>query len=146
MELIQLKPFETLEKKELQELAKKTARELMNEGYSDAVVLTVLARKASEYLAAYAQELNSDARAELQNYDNNQADIYGARLELSSTGTRLDLEADPVYSNLQEELKQRAALLKMAYLQEKPVYDSEGVEVPKVPIKSPSKEVLKVKL
>lgn len=145
-EIVKLKEFEKLDKAELQQLGKSLARAKMDEGYSDAVVLTVLARKAVEYLSSYAAELNSDARAELESYDNNTADIYGAKLELSSTGHRLDYEADPVYSELQEKLKQRQALLKIAYIQNEAVFDSAGKEVPKVPIKTQSKEVLKVKI
>lgn len=44
----------------------------------------------------------------------------------------LNLTDDQIYSNLSEQLKERGELLKLAYKSKNEIYDSEGVEVPKV--------------
>ena len=62
-----------------------------------------------------------------------------------NTGDRLEYANDEVYSNLQKKLKQREDILKTAYKSDEAIYDSEGVEVPKVGIKTHGKITLNVK-
>jgi hypothetical protein len=39
---------------------------------------------------------------------------------------------DPIYAEMQSQLKEREELLKTVLKVENPVYDSEGIEIPKV--------------
>ncbi len=135
-----------LSKKELQEVAIKDAENKMNEGYSSAIDLTVMLRKAAEYIASYVKALDSVARQELAQENNQEADRLGAKLSLSSTGKRLDYSADPIYNDLQNRLKDREELLKLAHKSKDAIYDQYGAEVMKVPVKYASREVLKIRL
>ena len=135
-----------LSKKELAEVAKKDAAQKMAEGYSSALDLTVMLRKAAEYISAYVKALDSPAREELYQEDNKEADRIGAKLSLSSTGQRLDYSADPIYSDLQNRLKEREELLKLAHKSKDAIFDQYAAEVPRVPVKYASREVLKIRL
>lgn len=70
--------------------------------------------------------------------------LNGVRFSLSNTGDRLDYEKDVLYKSLKDKLKDREDLLKLAFKSGDVIYDSDGVEVPKVPIKTHSKSVIKV--
>ncbi len=64
----------------------------------------------------------------------------------SSGGVLKDYEKDPVYADLLAQLKQRKELLDLAFKSKDPIYDADGVEVPKVPVKSYRKDSLRIKL
>jgi hypothetical protein len=64
---------------------------------------------------------------------------------MRNTGDRLDYATDPIYAQIQEQLKEREALLKVAFKSKQPIYDEHGAEVPKVPVKTHGKEALVVK-
>jgi len=142
VEVIKYNVFIKLSKEQLQSDGSAKARELMEEGYSDASNLTVQARKVMEYLSAFIKELDSDTRAEVNDQD---MDVYGAVLSLSSTGDRYDLEADTEYLRIKGELTERAKWLKIASKSKEEVVLN-GAVVEAVPIKSASKEILKIKL
>ena len=93
-------------------------------------------------------ELLKNLETELRKH----VDVEGKELQWNgvtfterNTGDRLDYANDEVYSNLQKKLKQREELLKTAYKSDEAIYDSEGVEVPKVGIKTHGKITLNVK-
>jgi hypothetical protein len=62
-----------------------------------------------------------------------------------NTGDRKDYSSDPIYADLERQLKERKELLDTAFKSTKPMYDEHGAEVPKVPIKTFGGEVLKIK-
>ena len=146
MELVRLKDFSILSKADLQAQGEGKANELMKNGYYDAVTLLVQARKASEYLGAFIKALDSDARREVNEDYNGDANIYGAQLSIGSTGDRLDYEADEEYKRLKTALDERAKWLKIASKDRKNEVVLDGVVVEAVPIKSASRELLKIKL
>ena len=55
----------------------------------------------------------------------------------------LDYSTDEVWNDLKNQLKEREELLKVAHKSKEKIYDSEGVEVPKCPIK-PSSAYIKL--
>ena len=56
----------------------------------------------------------------------------------------IQYQEDPIYEELNKQLKQREELLKTALNQSEPMYDSEGIEVPKVSVKY-AKDSIQVK-
>ena len=61
-------------------------------------------------------------------------------------GTIYDLDKDLVYSDLKSQLSERTELLKLALKRKDPIFDEEGIEVPKVPIKGYRKDSINVKI
>ena len=64
----------------------------------------------------------------------------------SSGGALKDYAKDPVYAGISAQLKERKELLDLAFKSKDPIYDADGVEVPKVPVKSYRKDSLRIKL
>lgn len=145
-DLIQFKKLIGLDKRQLGQVGAQHAQELLDAGFHEPVVMMVQARKAQEYLAAMVKQLDYETRENLEQYDNSQADIYGANLSLGSTGDRLDYDKDAEYARLKKALQDRKDLLTLAKMSKDVIYDADGIEVMKLPVKIPSKEVLKVKL
>ena len=142
MELIKLKQFSILDKHELTLKGSISARQMMEAGFHDASVLTIQARKAQEYLTAFLTELEGDTRAEIKGED---LEVYGATLSLGSTGDRYDYEQDTEYCRIKKQLAERAKWLKMASTSKDEVV-IDGAIVQPVPIKTPSRETLRIKL
>lgn len=69
----------------------------------------------------------------------------GVEFSLRNTGDRLDYEQDPVIAELKKKLKDREDLVKLACKSGDDIYDSEGVRVEKVPVKTHGKQVLSLK-
>jgi hypothetical protein len=70
---------------------------------------------------------------------------YGVEFSTMNTGDRYDYAADPIYADIARQLKEREELLKLALKSANPIYDHEGIEVPKVPVKTFGSEVIKLK-
>jgi len=143
-ELIKLKDFSNLSKLDLQVQGEALAKDMIDAGFHDSIVLTVQARKASEFLTSFVKALDSTSRDEVAQY-NNEVEIYGAKLSLGSTGDRLDLEKDAEYLRLKNELANRAKWLKIASKDDGEVV-VDGAIVNPVPVKTASKEILKIRL
>lgn len=93
-----------------------------------------------------------DVKPELEKHAMEEADKFGksfskAGVEFSirNGSQTLDYEADEVYKERKESLKAREEMLKMAFKSKETFFDGEGVEVPKVPVKSFTKDSLVVK-
>jgi len=142
MQLIKLKEFSILSKHELSVKGSVAARQMMEEGFHDASVLTVQARKAVEYLSSFINELDSDTRAEIKG---DGLEVYGAELSLGSTGDRYDYEQDTEYCRIKKQLAERANWLKMASTSKDEVV-IDGAIVEPVRIKTASRETLRIKL
>lgn len=130
MELTRLTALDTLQefsKKELKLKAKEAVTSLLDAGDTD------LTRSASNIarLKEVVTELDKQLRPHLE-----AAEAYGVKITMKNTGDRLDYEQDDVYKSLKTQLKEREDILKMAYKTSSPIYDEEGVEIPKVGIKT----------
>jgi len=83
------------------------------------------------------------AKAVIEEYANNEADKYneksftinGFNITKKDGSQRLQYNEDDICLKLSEQLKERQELVKLATKSSKPVYDSDGVEVPKVSVK-----------
>lgn len=69
---------------------------------------------------------------------------FGIKATYRSGGDSINYEDDPVYSDLKQKIKDRELLLKTALKSKETIYDSEGVEVPKVST-TPRKSSISVK-
>ena len=67
-------------------------------------------------------------------------------MSYTTGGTIYNWDKDPVYASIKLMLEQRTELLKTAVKMKDPIFDSEGIEVPKCPIKGYRKDSINVKL
>ena len=129
----------TISKKEVKAKAEQDAQALIDAGYADVADAFVDATRIAEYLTTFVRVLKKHISPE--EYGKEYA-TKSAKITFRGTGDRLDYEQDEVYKTLKELLKEREDLLKLAYKSKDMLFDSEGVEVPKVGIKTPSKETV----
>jgi len=132
----------TLPKKEIIEKAKADVEAIVNGGevtIEDAIMDSV---RIEEYIKVFTKELKKHLSEETlgKSFDNK-----GGNISFRGTGDRLDYEQDEVYSSLKEQLKEREELLKTAYKSKGMIFDAEGVEVPKVGIKTVSQQTVVIK-
>jgi len=59
-------------------------------------------------------------------------EAFGIKATFRNGGESLNYSDDPIYLDLQNQLKAREELLKTALKIDYPFYDSEGIEIPKV--------------
>lgn len=132
----------TLPKKEVVEKAKKDVANILEGGEVELANAFVDATRISEYLTTFVKELKQHITEDEygKNYE-----VKGASISFRNTGDRLDYDADPVYAELKAKLKDRQALLKTAYKSKEMIFDSEGVEVPKVGIKTVGMQTVVIK-
>ena len=129
----------TISKKEVKSKAEIDAQALLDAGYADVADAFVDATRIAEYLTTFIGALKK--HISIEEYGKEYA-LKGAKISFRGTGDRLDYEQDEVYANLKQTLKEREALLKLAHKSKDMIFDSEGVEVPKVGIKTVSKETV----
>jgi hypothetical protein len=132
----------SIPKKEIVEKAQQDVQNIVNGGeitLEDALMDSV---RLEEYLKTFSKELKKHIDEETfgKSYDHK-----GGNISFRGTGDRLDYEQDEVYSTIKELLKEREELLKLAYKSKDMIFDAEGVEVPKVGIKTPSKQTIVIK-
>jgi len=146
MQIIRYNDLAKLDKHDLQKLGAQHAQLILDEGFEDATVLTVKARKALEYITHFLKGLDYETRLQITRDPEGWKDIYGAHLSLSSTGHKLGYQMDQKYIDLEKKLKDRKALLDLAFKSDDAIFDSEGVQVEKIKVKTQSKETLSVKI
>lgn len=132
----------TLPKKEIKAKAEQDVQTLLDAGEVDIASAFTDATRISEYLKVFVSEIKQHVTEETYGKE---YDIKGSTISFRNTGDRLDYEQDEVYAELKERLKERETLLKTAYRSKETIYDSEGVEVSKVGVKTPSKQVVTIK-
>ena len=143
--LINIDESANLSKIELQERGKMDAMSLLDEGFVNALDITAQARKATEYLGAFIKATDSAARMEVAQYGGTRGAL-GVEFSMGSTGDRINYDLDPIYLELKNKLKAREVLLKVAKNAQENIFDGEGIEVPRLPLKTASREILKAKL
>jgi hypothetical protein len=123
-------------KKEIKARAIQDAKEGVGEGNEDLLSVISKVVKMKEYMTSFEAEM----RGHLP-----EGERDGIKVELSNSGDRLSYEDDEVYSSLKSKLKEREALLKTAYKSKGLVLEEDNETiVPKVSIKSHSKEIIKI--
>ena len=132
-------------KKEIVAAASKESQFIIDEGFADIPSVLVNTKKIIEYCTSFSKGLESHVRAEVDKNGKEGLVSNGAKLILGSTGTRLSYEDDPVYKEMQTNLKAREKLLKTVFDTKTSIADADSGEmIPIVGIKTPSKETLRV--
>lgn len=123
-------------KKEIQSSSKGFVKHLIEAGEVDKTELFTQALRISEALEIVTAELKNSIPQE--NFE-----AFGVKGTFRNGGDTFNYKEDAVYLELENKLKQRAELIKVATNSDKTIYDSEGVEVPKVS-KTPRKSTLAI--
>jgi len=134
-----------MNRKRLEELGMHWAHDLIEQGEQDPIERLVLARKAIALLEGFVQGLDSEARSEIIKHQG-KTTVGGSEVSISSTGTRLDYQQDIIYAVIKRQLDERKSALDHAFRFESNTYDDDGIKVPRVKVRTPSREILRVKL
>lgn len=112
-------------KKEIQLSAKSFVSNLLDAGTTDKMELYAQAVRINEALQIVTDELKNSIPQE--NFE-----AFGIKGTYRAGGETLNYKEDYVYAELEQKLKERAELIKVATKSKDTIYDSEGVEVTKV--------------
>ena len=134
-----------LGKVELQTMGEAEAQRLIDEGWANPVQLLVDSKKYLELLTAFNKAMKGAAIEELEK-NAGKAELSGSKIVLGNTGDRLSYADDPIYADLKAKLDARVEVLKVARKQADAMYDSEGIEIPKVSVKTFGEIVPKITL
>jgi hypothetical protein len=99
--------------------------DLLDAGEVNKVEVYAQALRLKEALSIIEAELKESLGQE--NFE-----AFGIKATFRNGGESLNYSEDPIYADLQTQLKEREELLKTVRKVENPVYDSEGIEIPKV--------------
>ena len=130
-------------KHEIQELAENSIENVLN-GEASALETFIDARKQAEYYTKIAEAVKDLATTEREDYKEKRLNKYGVFSEISNTGDRLDYSHCPIWCAANDLKKAREHDLKMSFRTKHEVVDCNGEVIPKVPVKTPSQEVIKI--
>lgn len=89
-------------------------------------------------------ELEKEAMTEADKYGKKTFSANGVEFTLKNGGQTLDYDKDPIWKSIKKQLDDRQELLKIAFKQKGSFYDDEGISIPKVPVKTFTKDSLSV--
>lgn len=112
-------------RKELQLSAKKFTTNLLDSGEMDKMELFAQAVRVNEVLSIVTDELKNSLPAE--NFE-----AFGIKGTYRNGGSTPNYSEDEKWQELKQALTDREMLLKVAQKSNETIYDSEGVEIPKV--------------
>lgn len=112
-------------KKEIQLTSKKFVADLLDSGEINKVEVYAQALRLKEALSIIEAELKESLGQE--NFE-----AFGIKGTFRNGGESLNYSDDPIYADLQSQLKEREELLKVALKSANTIYDAEGIEIPKV--------------
>lgn len=124
-------------KKELELSSKTFAKNLIDAGEIDKFEAFAQAERLTTAISNVRDELKASLPREKQI-------AFGIEINPVNGRQMIQFLEDPIYAELQKQLKDREELLKVALKTDTAFYDSEGIEVPKVSVKYAS-DSLKVK-
>ena len=134
-----------LSKTEIEDLADITVENIGN-GLLDPLEVAAYCKKGIALYEMIIKKSYSLIVSEKERFEGNDLSRHSCKFSLSSTGERLSYEDDERYASISGTLKDRQNLLKTAYKSKELIYDADGAEVPKVALKSPSKQILKIEI
>jgi len=141
MEIIKADYFKsTLTKGQITALAIDEAKNMLET--TNAIDAHIILKKANLFLSTLMKE---NEKAALMDWDSSAKDFY-TNVSYNQGGKILDYDSDHVYKELKDKLAERKKLLDTSFQMTDPIFDGEGVEVPKVKVKSYRKESLNVKI
>ena len=112
-------------KKEIENSGRSLAKQILSHGEIDKYELF----SQAERLATVTANIRDEIKEALPHEKHT---AFGIEFCPVSGRTMINFQEDEVWSELKEKLQQREELLKVALKSNDPIYDSEGVEVPKV--------------
>jgi hypothetical protein len=121
-------------KKEIETNAKQFAKGLIDSGEIDKYEAFTQVVRLSNALEIVKDEIKSHLPKEKHI-------AFGVEISPISGRTMIQFQDDEMWSQLKHKLSQREELLKLALKSDEPIYDSEGVEVPKVSVKYASDSI-----
>lgn len=130
-----------MSKYDIQLEAQNQLQQIWDAGETDEFKLLAITERNKTFWDTFSSEV----RAKINDTPEKSYKAFGCEFAMRNTGDRLDYAADTIYAQIQEQLKEREALLKIAFKSTNPIYDEHGAEVPKVPVKTFGKETLIVK-
>lgn len=122
--------FNGKSKKEVVLSAEVMAFEMIESGEVDSKDALSKVVKLKDYLDTVEKKLRADLESEM--FHGEKHTHHGVTFQYSEGSKRLNYEDDPIYKAIKEMLKSREELLKCAFNSSDMIFDSEGVEVPKV--------------
>ena len=129
------------DKNAIKQLATDGVNFMLDKGIESPLIIYVMCKKYIEYYSALADKLKDSATEE--GFKFNKQITLGAKVEIRNTGDKLDYSSDPIYAELEAKLKARKELLNFSYKSySATIFDEEGIEVPKIPIKTNGVESL----
>lgn len=135
---------ETVSKKDIENLATSIIVDI-EDGNKDPLKIHIQAKALIDVFSQIAERSLSAAMSEAYKHSDKSFEFIGAKVEFKSTGDRFDYEKDDEYRKLKEQLKAREDLLKQACKSSATLVIDDEV-IPKVPIKSPSKQTLAISI
>jgi hypothetical protein len=130
-----------LSKKELESKARNLMIEELENGTTNNYELLSKLTKINDFTSCMLSVLKPQIQNEL---NGEKHESHNIKISHGNTGDRLSYEDDIVYKDILKALKEREELLKLAYKSSETIFDSKGVEVPKVSVKTPSSSYIKV--
>jgi hypothetical protein len=130
-------------KHEIQELAENSIENVLN-GEASALEKFIENKKLEEYHKRVSEAVKPEAIIERELYNEKRLNKHGAFIELSNTGDRLDYSHCPKWCEARDILKEIEHDLKMSAKTKHEVVDCNGEIVPKVPVKTHGKQIIKV--
>jgi hypothetical protein len=121
-------------KKEVEFSAKQFASKLIEAGEVDKYEAFTQAVRMSNALEIIKDEIKSHLPKEKHI-------AFGIEISPISGRTMIQFQDDEMWQQLKHKLQQREELLKLALKSDETIYDSEGVEVPKVSVKYASDSI-----
>jgi len=112
-------------KKEIKAASTKLAKDMIDSGNFSKEEIYAQALRLKEAITTIEAELKKDLPEE--NFE-----AYGLKGTFREGGKVLNYNEDDIYANLKRQLKQREELLKTSFNTPDPIYDADGVEIPKV--------------
>ena len=112
-------------KKEIQFSAKQFIKDILEAGESNHYELIAQAKRMQEALDVVTSEILAILPQE--NFE-----AFGLKGIFRNGGDTVNFKEDEIWSDIQKELKEREALIKLALKSNKEIYDESGVQVPKV--------------
>jgi hypothetical protein len=130
-----------LNKREIEAYAMAKANDLFEQGEFDEFQVLAVAERHKVATETFCKEV----RSRIKELPEKNYKAFGCQFSTMNTGDRKNYSSDPIYADLEKQLKERKELLDLAFKSDKPIYDEHGAEVPKVGIKTYGSEVLKIK-
>jgi len=135
----------TEDKKGIQSFANQNALQIIDEGETDLVKEYIKARRLQEYLDNYISGLKKAVKDEVSK--NGNKIIEGDNEVILVSGrTHIDYELDTFYADLKKKLDARKLQLDMVRKTGQTAYDSEGCEIPLLPVKGANEDSLMLKM